>query len=351
MSEAVLPRIESLLKGLNQPVFLLDRQGHCLVPRHPDTFILPANLPIGKPVSKAGYLFLALNGLEPRILASRERPEASDILLLCAHLIGQFSLELGITGELENALKRLVKGELDPGESAALANDHAIARQSRAVLLISLAASNRLQPKDSFVDFVPLEKDDLFFHLDSHNLILARSLNQDEPEDLLEYAMALMDTLQNELGLEAAIGIGGMAGELAGLRQSYLQARQAIRIGRLFHPNQQIFEFHQLVLERFMMDCSTEESKRYISLLFNPRTAKLFSDEMLETVHVFLKRDLNLTDAARDLYIHRNTLVYRLDKIQKGSGLDLRHFRDAMLFKLLDDLRKKDKDNAHYPEV
>ena len=91
-----------------------------------------------------------------------------------------------------------------------------------------------------------------------------------------------------------------------------------------------------------MMDCAPDPARQYIGLLFNRKTAKLFSDEMLETVSVFIKRDLNLTDAARDLYIHRNTLVYRLDKIQKISGLDLRHFRDAMLFKLLNDLRRRE---------
>ncbi len=70
---------------------------------------------------------------------------------------------------------------------------------------------------------------------------------------------------------------------------------------------------------------------------------------MLDTVNVFINRDLNLTDAARDLYIHRNTLVYRLDKIQKVTGLDLRHFRDAMLFKLLNDLRKKHQNSIGKP--
>lgn len=171
--------------------------------------------------------------------------------------------------------------------------------------------------------------------------MLARDVSGDETDDLMEYTMALLDTLQNELGLEASIGLGGEVAGLEGLHLSYKEARKAIHIGKLFHPKQRIFAYHDLVLERFMMDCSPEEAKPYVELLFNRKTARLFTDEMLETVQVFLKRDLNLTDAARDLYIHRNTLVYRLDKIQKGCGLDLRHFRDAMLFKLLDDLRKK----------
>ena len=83
-----------------------------------------------------------------------------------------------------------------------------------------------------------------------------------------------------------------------------------------------------------------EMAEHYHGLLFNRSTARLFSEEMLYTIEMFFKKDLNLSDTARQLYIHRNTLVYRLDKVQRQVGLDLRKFEDAVTFKMLLEMRK-----------
>ena len=88
------------------------------------------------------------------------------------------------------------------------------------------------------------------------------------------------------------------------------------------------------------MSVPREDSLRYHSLLFNRRTAKLFNEEMLQTIEMFFRKDLNLSDTARQLFIHRNTLVYRLDKVQRQTGLDLRHFDDAVTFKILYKLKR-----------
>lgn len=94
-------------------------------------------------------------------------------------------------------------------------------------------------------------------------------------------------------------------------------------------------------MERFLMQTPEETASRYYSLLFNRKTAKLLNEDMLKTITMFFDKNLNLSDASRELYIHRNTLVYRLDKVQKQLGLDLRRFHDAMTFKLLLDLKKR----------
>lgn len=88
------------------------------------------------------------------------------------------------------------------------------------------------------------------------------------------------------------------------------------------------------------MNVPREESVHYHALLFNRKTAKLFNEEMLQTIEMFFRKDLNLSDTARQLYIHRNTLVYRLDKVQRLTGLDLRRFDNAVTFKILYELKK-----------
>lgn len=92
------------------------------------------------------------------------------------------------------------------------------------------------------------------------------------------------------------------------------------------------------------MDILREMGTRYHGILFNRKTARLFNDEMLHTIEMFFAKDLNLSDTARQLYIHRNTLVYRLDKVQRQTGLDLRKFDDAVTFKMMMLLGKSGKD-------
>lgn len=343
MQEEILSRVEALFASLSQPVFLLNRQGHCLVPRQPDTFMLPASLQENVTVSKSGYHFHTLPGLETLTLATRESPASKDILQLCARLVESYRQQAGITQDLDNALRRLALGELSPRELDILAQDYQILPDlPRAALLVHFERPLPRMPADALAEFIPLAEADLLIPLDSHSLLLARAMAGEEPEDLMEYAMALQDTLENELGQTAVIGIGQTSQHLGQLPLSHQQAEEAIRIGSLFNHRQRIHTHSLLVLERFLMDCAPDQAQQYLTLLFNPHTEKLFTEEMLETIHVFLMKDLNLTDAARELYIHRNTLVYRLDKVQKGCGLDLRHFQDAMLFKLLNDLRKRD---------
>ena len=343
MPDIVLQEADALFSSLNQAVFLLDKQGRCVVPRQPDSFLMPDRLQENTPVSKSGYLFLALPGLEGYTLATQDRPESRDLLLLCARLIKSIKQERGITSELGNALKRLLNGQTSPQEVDALVHDHGIPQaRPRAIVYLHFSKPHQQLPHDTLSEYIPVSEDDLLIPLDARSLAVARDLTEEGAEELTEYAMALLDTLQNELGLHALIGIGEAAASLMDLPRSFDEAQKAIQIGSVFRPETQIYPHGEMILERFIMDCAPDHAKPYITAVFNRKTAKLFSDEMLETVKVFLNKDLNLTDAARELYIHRNTLVYRLDKIQKVSGLDLRHFKDAMLFKLTDDLRRRD---------
>lgn len=347
MPDMVLQEVDALFSSLNQAVFLLDRQGRSLVPHQPDTFLLPTGLTEDVFSSKSGYLYLPLAGLEAHTLATQDKPGSRDLLLLCARLIKSFREDRGITTQMGNALKRLLNEQTSPQELDALVHDHLIPNtRPRAIVLIVFTKPRQQIPQEILSEYIPVSETDLLIPLDTRSLAVARDLTDEGAEELTEYAMALLDTLQNELGLHALIGIGETAASLSELPLSFQQAQKAIQIGSIFLPKEQIYNYHTLILERFILDCAPENAKAYVDAVFNRKTAKLFTEEMLETVNVFIDRDLNLTDAARELYIHRNTLVYRLDKIQKVSGLDLRHFKDAMLFRLTDGLHRREASKA-----
>ena len=129
-------------------------------------------------------------------------------------------------------------------------------------------------------------------------------------------------------------GIGEPKKTFPEIGESYRESRRAVEVGRIFLTEQHIYVYRSLVLERFLMDIPREMGTRYHGILFNRKTARLFNDEMLHTIEMFFAKDLNLSDTARQLYIHRNTLVYRLEKIKKLTGLDLREFDHAIIFKV-----------------
>ena len=174
-----------------------------------------------------------------------------------------------------------------------------------------------------------------------HTVALIKNVEEGEDiEDLRQFACAARETLSSETALSVTIGIGNIVSDVSELHNSYFQARRAIEIGRVFRQNETVLVYRSLMLERFLSTLSAETAMHYHGLLFNAENAKLFSDEMLDTIEMFFRKDLNLSDTARQLYIHRNTLVYRLDKVQRQTGLDLRRFDDAVTFRMLLDMEK-----------
>ena len=152
------------------------------------------------------------------------------------------------------------------------------------------------------------------------------------------------EMLLDEAGKSCVVGIGEPKKTFPEIGESYRESRRAVEVGRIFLTEQHIYVYRSLVLERFLMDIPREMGTRYHGILFNRKTARLFNDEMLHTIERFFSKDLNLSDTARQLYIHRNTLVYRLDKVQRQTGLDLRKFDDAVTFKMMMLLGKSGKD-------
>ena len=161
---------------------------------------------------------------------------------------------------------------------------------------------------------------------------------------MYQLAEAIEQTLLDEVGKSCVVGIGEPKKTFPEIGESYRESRRAVEVGRIFLTEQHIYVYRSLVLERFLMDIPREMGTRYHSILFNRKTARLFNDEMLHTIEMFFAKDINLSDTARQLYIHRNTLVYRLDKVQRQTGLDLRKFDDAVTFKMMMLLGKSGKD-------
>ena len=191
-----------------------------------------------------------------------------------------------------------------------------------------------------FRDIAPLEKKDILIRSGQSDVLLIREIRDTDEEDLADYADALIGTMESEgiPGIKA--GIGQPADDLYSLRNSFLQAAGALETGLQYHRNDSVFVYSRLTFER-ILECIPQEKQKDIIRMVFPENAQPLTEETLETVRVFFLNDLNLTAASKQLFIHRNTLNYRLDKIKKDYGLDLRNFSDAAVFKIITGLSEK----------
>lgn len=181
----------------------------------------------------------------------------------------------------------------------------------------------------------PVEKNDIIFPTDYQSAVLIRETEHKDTEELTEFTDAVIGTMESEgiTGIKA--GIGREAENAEALRNSYHDAVNALFIGSVYHRQDSVYVYTKQPLER-IIDSIPEAAKKEIRKEYRQLNASdLLSDEMLETVRVFFRNDLNLTAASKQLFIHRNTLNYRLDKIRKISGLDLRCFHDAVVFAVI----------------
>ena len=238
--------------------------------------------------------------------------------------------------------RRALRGELTGSELEALSHEHQLpADLKRCVLVFHIVQTDSESAYELLKDITPLQDKDVLIDMDRHTVVLLKDMSEeDDLDELTQFAQALQETLMGETAHQMTIGIGRSRHTMDELRESYMEARRAIEVGRIFKAEESIYVYSRLILERFLMELPQDISAYYHGLLFNRKNQRLFNEEMLYTIDMFFKKDLNLSDTARQLYIHRNTLVYRLDKVQKQIGLDLRSFEDAVTFKILMELKK-----------
>ena len=122
--------------------------------------------------------------------------------------------------------------------------------------------------------------------------------------------------------------------ELKEVSRSFKEARMALDVGKIFFEDQDVIAYSQLGIGRLIYQLPIPLCKMFIKEIFDGKTPDEFDEEILTTINKFFENSLNVSETSRQLYIHRNTLVYRLDKLQKSTGLDLRIFEDAITFKI-----------------
>lgn len=213
------------------------------------------------------------------------------------------------------------------------------------ILFEAVPGQEKLFSRDVWDSLAPVERGDAVTEPETGRIALIKMAENHSDEEIAEFAAAVIETVETETGIQIQAGVGSSAKELAGMKESWRQAGDALATGRLFQPEDRVFVYSRQVMERLIRAIPEDARTQLRKELFSPETGKMLNPEMMETIRAFFRNDLNLSTTARELFIHRNTLIYRLDKIRKETGFDLRHFRDAAVFQMLSRIPEEEKEN------
>ena len=171
--------------------------------------------------------------------------------------------------------------------------------------------------------------------VDEKNIIVVKELEDgDGYPELEKTAQNLYSMLKEEEGEDVLIAYGTIVGDIKEVSKSYKEAKLALDVGKIFCGEKKVIAFSALGIGRLIYQLPIPLCKMFIREIFEGKSPDDFDEETLTTINKFFENNLNVSETSRQLYIHRNTLVYRLEKLQKSTGLDLRVFEDAITFKI-----------------
>lgn len=151
----------------------------------------------------------------------------------------------------------------------------------------------------------------------------------------------MSQSLYEELGVKASVGIGCEMKSFVEIASSYRQASTAVRVSALFSSESKVHTYREYLLVKMLEDLPKDRLKEYMEQFYVESADEVFEDQdMMETAERFLENSLNISETSRDLFMHRNTLMYRLDKIERITGLNIRKFSDAVTFRVITILYK-----------
>lgn len=176
---------------------------------------------------------------------------------------------------------------------------------------------------------------DFITAVDEKNIILVKEVKPSETyDDMNKTAKVIVDMLNTEAMSSVNVAYGTIVNEIKEVSRSYKEAKLALDVGKIFYSDRKIIAYSNLGIGRLIYQLPIPLCKMFIKEIFDGKSPDEFDEETLVTINKFFENSLNVSETSRQLYIHRNTLVYRLDKLEKSTGLDLRVFEDAITFKI-----------------
>ncbi len=235
-----------------------------------------------------------------------------------------------------NFIKNVVLENILPGDIFAKARELRFATDvARVVLLIRVVGGTQISAYEVVSGLFPDKQKDFVFNSSETDTVLVKEIRRGiDEKDVEKLAASIVDTLNGEHYIKTVVGIGTPIGNIKDLSASFKEAQIALEVGKVFDTDQQTISYNHLGIARLIYQLPTTLCEMFLKEVFNQGGIDSLDEETLFTIQRFFENNLNVSETSRGLFVHRNTLVYRLEKIKKLTGLDLREFDDAIVFKV-----------------
>ncbi|MCH5353511.1 MAG: helix-turn-helix domain-containing protein [Acutalibacter sp.] len=235
-----------------------------------------------------------------------------------------------------NFIKNVILDNILPGDIYLKSHElHFDSDVSRVCMLIKIMDKNDISAYDVLQNLFPDKNKDFIININETDIALVKEIkpNIDE-KDINKLASSIVDTLSGEFYTHCTVGIGTVVNSIKDLARSFKEAQIALEVGKVFDTEKPIVSYNHLGIARLIYQLPTTLCEMFLKEVFRRGSIDSLDHETLFTIQRFFENNLNVSETSRKLFVHRNTLVYRLEKIKKITGLDLREFEDAIVFKV-----------------
>lgn len=298
-----------------------------------DAFVSPGTFVVN------GYTYKSF-GSRPRpeyaVFVSGSDPEAgryASVLAISLNSIKQYYDE---KYDRSNFIKNVILDNILPGDIYLKARELRFNSDvSRVCMLIKVTNKTDVSVYDVVQNLFPDKNKDFVININETDIALVKEIRPGiDTKDLDKLANSIVDTLSSEFYTHCVVGIGTIVTGIKDLARSFKEAQIALEVGKVFDTEHSIVSYDNLGIARLIYQLPTTLCNAFLKEVFKKGSIDSLDHETLFTIQRFFENNLNVSETSRKLFVHRNTLVYRLEKIKKITGLDLREFEDAIVFKV-----------------
>lgn len=286
-----------------------------------------------------GYTYKAFGGrprAEYAVFVSGSDPEAARYASLLAVALGSIKQYYDEKYDRNNFIKNVILDNILPGDIYLKARELRFNSEvSRVCMLIKVQNKSDISAYDVIQNLFPDKNKDFVININETDIALVKEIHANiTSKDLDKLASSIVDTLGSEFYTHCVVGIGTVVNNIKDLPHSFKEAQIALEVGKVFDTERAVVSYDNLGIARLIYQLPTTLCEAFLKEVFKKGSIDSLDHETLFTIQRFFENNLNVSETSRKLFVHRNTLVYRLEKIKKITGLDLRNFEDAIVFKV-----------------
>ena len=280
------------------------------------------------------YFEVKYNGVKYIAVLIGASSESANYAYLIKKLIENASSKDSALSQTEN-VRSILLGESTPSQIQNYVARYSVPSNPCFVLVVKTENAKKEDVVNLLKNFAT-GKSDSVINMDNGFFAFIKFVDLNEYQSSTDYAEALYQSLYEELGEKSIVTVGSTVKGFEEIAVSYMQAMTTLRMAKALGSKGDVHAFNEYILVKMIEDVPKAKLSEYLSMLLSKEAEELFTDEdMISTAEEFLENSLNVSETSRNLYLHRNTLMYRLDKIEKATGLNIRKFSDAVTFRLI----------------